>query len=104
MTRRTKPPWWRAFQLATASAALLLGIACPPPPPPDPPDNPDPVDPVEFATCEDACRHLGELGCDEAKPTPGGSECFEVCEATPQLEPRCLAGVKACDETPACWR
>lgn len=70
-----------------------------------PPTNPDP--PVirpdsKGATCADACAHLGDLGCDAAKPTPNGVPCTEVCAALPVKLP-CLASVTSCEQTSACW-
>lgn len=32
-------------------------------------------------TCANACCHGSDLGCDWAKPTPGGTSCELVCQA-----------------------
>jgi hypothetical protein len=40
---------------------------------------PGPVEPGNDATCETACARLEALGCEAAKPTPGGEECASVC-------------------------
>lgn len=52
--------------------ALLVCAACPAPKPPAPPPG--------AATCQDLCKHLGELGCEAARPTTGGATCVVVCE------------------------
>ena len=31
------------------------------------------------ATCETACLHGSNLGCDWAAPTPEGAQCVDVC-------------------------
>lgn len=32
------------------------------------------------ATCESACAHLAELGCEAGRPTARGHSCQSVCE------------------------
>lgn len=87
-----------AMLLTLAFAATCTG--CPPPPPPD--------DPVPEATCEATCAHWTELGCDQAKPTPGGASCVEVCEnvmgsgGLMYWNLDCRVAVETCDEIDDC--
>ncbi len=39
-----------------------------------------PIAPAPATPCEAACARLAELGCEEAKPSPGGVACLVVCE------------------------
>lgn len=56
-------------------AFVVLGTACCKVGPAPGPDGPS-----TGATCETACARLEALGCEAAKPTPGGEECAAVCE------------------------
>ena len=86
---------------------LVLFYACSPTPSPEPPKPPGPDAWVEGATCADACNHMAILGCEEAKPTPKGATCVEVCEnvqnsgvMTWNLD--CLMGTKSCAQVDVC--
>lgn len=39
------------------------------------------------ATCDTACAHGHNLGCDWATPTPQGHTCLEVCQNAAQTVP-----------------
>ena len=59
------------------------------------------------ATCEDACKRLGELGCPAAKPTEKGTTCTEVCENAEHSGltlwgTRCMVRATSCAEADAC--
>lgn len=96
---------WRSYQAATACGAFALALCACPVLPPEPVE-PEPVvvpPPLERATCVDACVHLAELGCEEARPTPAGVPCADVCAASP-LDPPCMASVVRCEQLTECWR
>lgn len=91
-------------------AATLLALvlaACGPdvwtPAGPPPKERP----PADAAGCPEACAHLAQLGCDEAKPTPGGATCLDVCvsvqrsEAT-ALDIACVVSAATCSAANAC--
>ena len=87
--------------LAGALAAPLAG--CPDPKVPDPPVDPDGG---TATTCDAVCAHWSDLGCEEAKPTPDGASCVEVCENLQEgnlkddLE--CQAAVTSCEQIDDC--
>ncbi len=43
--------------------------------------------PAPAATCETACLHGHNLGCDWATPTSQGHTCLEVCQNAAQTVP-----------------
>lgn len=94
-------------ELASAAlVALVLGAHCDPPPvpPPAPPERPDAGD---AGACELACKRFAELGCEEAKPTPGGATCVEVCtnvesSGATTLSPKCVGTAATCEQARAC--
>lgn len=91
---------------ATILLALAL-VACGPdvftPTGPPPKERPD----ADSAGCPEACAHLAHLGCDEAKPTPGGATCLDVCVSVQQSEATaldlvCVTAATSCDAANAC--
>lgn len=57
--------------------------------------------------CERACARLAQLGCPEAKPTPGGGSCVSVCQNVEDsgivtLDPECVAKISSCAEIERC--
>jgi hypothetical protein len=89
------------FIVAWALPVLLLG--CPKPHVPDPPTGPDGAAP---ATCEAVCAHWSDLGCEEAKPTPKGESCVDVCDNIQQSNLKddldCQLAVASCDQIDDC--
>lgn len=84
-----------------ALVALLVGACSPQPFPLDPP-RPPPPDAGTLSDCELACARLAELGCPEAKPTPAGASCVDVCwnaedSGVVTLDPACVARTTSCD-------
>lgn len=86
--------------------ALAL-VACGPdvftPTGPPPKERPD----ADSAGCPEACAQLAQLGCDEAKPTPGGATCLDVCVSVQQseataLDLACVVGAASCEAANAC--
>jgi hypothetical protein len=89
-----------------AVACVLYGCPTPTPPPPKP--IPRPVD-AGPATCADVCAHWAELDCDEAKDTPGGGTCEDVCikvqtSGIVEWDLECRATVGACTLIDSCER
>jgi len=100
------------LMLAVAVLSCELGPFPKPPPQPEPPspwDNPgdaapDPEPEDDAATrspCAKACAHLKALGCDEAKPTPSGATCTQVCanaeaSGVVSMAPDCVAKAETC--------
>lgn len=81
---------------------LLLGARCE-----NTPTRPKPVDAGTPADCDAACAHMAELGCEEAKPTPKGTTCEQVCKdiegsGTVTLNPACVVGISRCDQVESC--
>jgi hypothetical protein len=73
---------------------LLLFLAgCPQTPKPEAQPN---------ATCAQACAHLAELGCPEAKSLPDGTTCQVFCENTQDaghaLDAGCVLTISKCEE------
>lgn len=83
-----------------------------PEPSPAPPDvvpfPPDPVGVAGASGCAAACAKLAQLGCPEAKPTPKGASCVEVCANTQgdsspvSLQTDCVVRAGSCDDAKAC--
>ena len=59
-----------AFVFGVLLISMIAG--CPQPLPP-------PAPPTGTPSCETACARLEQLGCNAAKPTPGGTTCATVC-------------------------
>lgn len=84
--------------LIVAAFGLLLA-GCPPEP-----QIPEPVIPEVSGSewCERAEKNLLALGCQEGQPTKRGKRFADFCRETQDnginLNPQCLAGVKACEE------
>lgn len=71
--------------------AVVLLISCTPPPntPTNPPD------------CETACAVLASHGCVEARPTPKGVTCVDVCREAPAyagLPVECVASATTVEQ------
>lgn len=95
---------WNTVALALLAAALFWLPGCPP------------RAPNKTKDCTAACQHLGELGCDEAQPTPGrdgivgtadDGTCVAVCRnveesGTVRLFSECVATIKSCGEIDGC--
>jgi hypothetical protein len=86
-------------RLCTLCLLGLLLAGCPPQ------DTiPEPVIPEVEGTewCKRAEENLLALGCPEGQPTKKGKRFADVCRETQDngidLNPKCLAGVKACSE------
>ena len=81
------------------------GLSGCPKPLPDPQPEPAP-DGAAPATCESVCSHWAELGCEEAKPTPAGASCVEVCQNLQKgnlpEDLECQAAVATCAEIDGC--
>jgi hypothetical protein len=60
-------------------ATALLAACRPAPPPPEPPVVIVVPDAASPPTCDGACQHMRELGCELGKPTPRGATCEQVC-------------------------
>lgn len=94
----------RGFFHATAMFMLLFGLqGCPPPHVPDPKPELDGAAP---ATCEAVCAHWADLSCEEAKPTPAGASCVDVCDNLQQgnlkEDLECQVAVTSCDQIDGC--
>jgi len=63
--------------------------------------SPQPVDP-NAPSCTTACATLTRLGCDEAKPTPGGGTCIQFCENAATLPVACITSAATCDAANNC--
>lgn len=93
--------------MRTAILLALALVACGPdvwtPSGPPPKERP----PADAADCPEACAHLAQLGCDEAKPTPGGATCLDVCVSVQQseataLDLACVVRAESCAAANAC--
>lgn len=84
----------------TLLGLLLLAQACYWAP------KPEPDEPKIEESCEAACAHLSELGCDEAKPLEDGTSCVTFCENTTKaghsLGLACITHVASCKDVPSC--
>lgn len=92
--------------LAILAALALIGCPSPGPVPPPGPET-DAAGPNP--TCVAYCAHVTELGCPQAKPTPKGATCTEVCENVQgsgyaSLDLRCGFQAKSCAGVTACER
>lgn len=90
-----------AILLALALVACGPDVFTPSGPPPK--DRP----PADAAGCPEACAHLAQLGCDEAKPIPGGATCLDVCVSVQQseataLDLACVTRAPSCSAANAC--
>jgi hypothetical protein len=111
-----------------AALALVACQSCHPvlgPFPPDPAPQPDPApapwdaapdagpkpppapSPVPSGACAAACAHLAALGCPEAKPTPKGATCTDVClnaedSGVLSMQPDCVVRAVDCPAANAC--
>ncbi len=85
------------FALALAECGTLTALpACGHAPAPHP-----------TYTCANACDRLTALGCAEAKPTPKGVTCVEVCQNAAsvfELDLRCMSEATSCDAGRKCGR
>ncbi len=69
---------------------------------------PKPPAPAPTSGCERACARLRTLDCEEAKPTPAGAPCEEVCDAAsaPNYSPGwpvdCIASSTSCESAHDC--
>jgi len=88
------------LMLAALAPTVAALVACGPSP------MPAGYDPKQVTgSCADACARLDSLGCPEARPTPGGHGCVEVCEATAslgQLLVGCVSRAQTVDAMRAC--
>lgn len=102
---------------------LLLGwfvasfAGCPKPSPtPIPPPIPEPqvwdagdepiAPPIEY-TCADLCKHMFDLHCMGAEPTPNGATCLDVCQnlqtsGVVVLDLKCRTKARTCAAIDAC--
>ena len=81
-------------------AGLTLAARCAPMPP-----APAPVPPS--ATCATVCHHWAEMSCNEAKGTPGGESCVDVCRNIQnsgvfEWNLECISTVKVCSAIDKC--
>jgi len=83
-------------------APLLLVAAC------CHPTTTGPVNtPASGATCADMCKHLADLHCKSAEPTPDGASCPEVCEnirsaGVVPLNLECRVRAPSCEAADSC--
>lgn len=99
-------PWLLILgTLAFALVMLLLANGCPPPPLPpvvDPSQPDGGAEAGDSSPCGRACARLEQLGCPEAKPTPKGTTCSEVCENAVaegiKLDTDCIERATACSD------
>lgn len=95
----------RFVALLWALPVLLLGLPGCPKPLPNPEPEPT-LDGAAPATCASVCAHWTDLGCEEAKPTPAGASCAEVCRNLQQgnlpEDLECQAAVTSCDQIDDC--
>lgn len=72
------------------------------------PFPPSPIGVAGGSGCSAACAKLARLGCPEAKPTPKGASCVEVCANTQgdsspvSLQTDCVVRAGSCDDAKAC--
>lgn len=91
---------------ALALASILA--ACTPPPEPLNPDLPSKrPEAGSHDDCTAACAHLAELGCEEARPTPAGATCVQVCDNVEQsgattLDVACVERAPTCEAVDEC--
>ncbi len=96
-----------AFCLAVLGAVFALAVltSCTPEPVVIPPkERPEPGTPAD---CTTACARLEHLGCEEAKPTPAGATCEDVCNNVQQsgataLDLACVIDAGSCEVANAC--
>jgi hypothetical protein len=86
-------------RLALLALALYGCSGChpvvPPPVPPAPP----------VASCQTACSHGAELGCEWAMPTAKGASCEQVCAGAETWDAwavPCLTAAASCAEADQC--
>ena len=58
--------------------------------------------------CESACNRLQKLGCEEGRPTKGGTPCYQVCKdnqlsEVTNLHPDCVATKHSCAQVQECF-
>lgn len=107
------------FVLAVFLAGCQSCQVPPTPPPigPEPPPAPAPLPVMRDAAisvdsgadgCAVACRRLRTLGCEDGKPTLGGSSCETVCRGVnasagaARVNTTCVAAAKTCAAVGAC--
>lgn len=74
----------------------VLALGCAHTPPAVPPGTP---------TCATSCARLEALGCAEARPTPKGVSCVEVCQNATSvfaLDLRCMTDATDCGAARKC--
>lgn len=95
----------RGLTIAAGFAALMLCAGHCDTPPAD--VRPKPVEAGTPEDCAAACAHMAQLGCEEAKPTPKGATCEDVCNnvessGTITLSPACVVKITKCEEIDSC--
>lgn len=87
-----------------ASLLALALVACIPVAPEPTPPAPEPV--IVQPSCLEACARFAALGCEEARPTPGGASCAEVCEnaqsSPAPLDLSCIVRSSSCAQARLC--
>lgn len=63
----------------------------------------------KLSPCAAACANLAAHDCPDAKPTPAGASCVEVCEnvnasGTIPYPSDCVSKAKSCGAAEACFR
>jgi hypothetical protein len=93
----------RSWAGVVAALACFELTACPGPTPLVP-LAPDADGAVPTAPCEVACARMAALNCPEARPTPKGLTCVQVCAATPAyaLDQGCVARATTLEALRAC--
>lgn len=86
--------------IAVATILFLFASGCTETP------TPTPVDPADKYTCDEACVHLRDLGCEEGTPLSDGTTCEVFCEETQAsghaLRPSCVMKIASCAEIDSC--
>ena len=97
----------RVNTLLSVGLFAFVDCTCSPTPSPTPYPTTTTFTRTNPATCADACKRLGELGCSAAKPTPRGKTCEEVCENAEQSGlalwgTACMVRATSCAEADTC--
>ena len=84
------------------SLALLLAACCPAPAVPES----TPALEAAPSLCKRECAALAKLDCEEARPTPGGQTCPDVCVAAANVgsfpPASCVEAATTCSAASAC--
>lgn len=95
-----------SFSLLASTCTHSDPIAPSPSPSDIVPFPPSPIGASGSPGCEAACNRYAQLGCPEAKPTPRGASCVDVCanneDGGISMHPDCVVRAGSCNDAKAC--